>query len=85
MQAQDGDTVKCIELSKWKKLAGRTPDAAFKGQVYPTKGMYTEGYAGSAAICLVSASGDAFWREINVEMLFRDIATATVFEQQWGG
>ena len=47
--------------------------------------MYTEGYAGDQRFALVSASGDNFWREVNIEMLHRDIGTATVFEQNWGG
>lgn len=46
--------------------------------------MFSEGYSGEQ-VCVLSASGDAFWREVNIEMLFRDVGTATVFDAQWGG
>lgn len=83
--AKAKDVVTCIDTQLWKDHEGPITKEAFAGQVYPHSGMFTEGFAGASDICLVSASGDGFWREINVEMLYRDMATSTVFEAQWGG
>lgn len=82
--ARGAGVVNCVEMAHWKQHVGRIPESAIYGQDFPV-GMYTEGYAGASDISVVSASGDAFWREVNIEMLCRDIATATLFEKGWEG
>jgi len=82
--ARGPGVVNCVELAHWRAHQGRIPETALYGQDFP-EGLYTEGFAGSAAICVVSASGDAFWKEVNIEMLCRDIATTTLFEKDWEG
>ena len=39
-----------------------------------------EGYAGPSRVSLGLESGGACWREANIEMLFRDIATAAALD-----
>eukprot|EP00448_Togula_jolla_P021438 CAMPEP_0170583534 /NCGR_PEP_ID=MMETSP0224-20130122/8188_1 /TAXON_ID=285029 /ORGANISM="Togula jolla, Strain CCCM 725" /LENGTH=536 /DNA_ID=CAMNT_0010906871 /DNA_START=65 /DNA_END=1673 /DNA_ORIENTATION=+ len=84
-RAPDPVLINCINLTLWKTHEGPIPPAAFEGQDFPAMGMYTAGYPGRSEICVASASGSAFWRELNIAMLFADIGTSTVFEQAWGG
>lgn len=77
--------VNCVDTAQWEHHPGPIPDFAYCGQSFPHADMFTEGYSGTADLCVVSASGDNMWRELNIELLFRGFATATVFEKQWGG
>lgn len=82
--ARGAGVVNCVDMGHWMRTRGQIPEGAIYGQNFPEK-MQTEGYGGSANIVVVSAPGDAFWREVNIEMLCRDIASATLFSQELEG
>lgn len=77
------DRINCVDMTRWQ-ASGPIPEGAYTGQDLPMR-LYTEGFPGEQSVCVVSASGENMWKHLNVEMLFKNISTATVFEQQWGG
>uniref|UniRef100_A0A7S4RTU8 Transketolase-like C-terminal domain-containing protein n=1 Tax=Alexandrium monilatum TaxID=311494 RepID=A0A7S4RTU8_9DINO len=80
VQAQAHGVVNCAKLTG-NEEKGRPLPAEYRGQHFGR--MYSEGYDGRRDVVVLSASGQAFWVDLNRTCLLRDIGTSTVFEKDW--
>jgi len=82
--AEVGDSLVCCTRMKDCTGHGRVQPASYAGQAYPEGGMFCAGYHGGSPVCVVSAPTSSLWREVNLAMLFSDVATASIFGELRG-